>query len=208
MNRLNPFYMFRGHWRSLSNYRLKQTRPAYLTRFLVIAIPLGAGLAMLFLNGSLTDPGAILAALGLLAGSLLAAFGQLSTWRLRLSEAEGRFPASQRVDRDQMDETAAQLLVASYASAVGALLLVLAMNFPVIETVTATDPAATPAATTTVRISGPWAAAAVAVCTYVVLMFLMALPRLYSAYVTANNVRKELSGFSSGRSADDEKRAA
>lgn len=186
MNRLNPFYLFRGHWRALSNYRLKETRPAYFTRAIVILVPLGAGVWMFVGNGTLADPGSLLAALGLLAGSLLAAFGQLSTWRLRLTESEGDFPTAQRIDRDQMDDTAAQLLVASYGAAVGALSLVLGMNL---------------AADGNGVISGFWAALSVAIGSHVILIFLIALPRLYAAYVTSNNVRKELSGFTSGSAA-------
>ena len=195
MDRLNPFYMFRGHWRSLSNYRLKEIRPAHLTRALVILVPVGAGAWMYLSSGHLNDPGAILAALGLLAGSLLAAFGQLSSWRLRLAESQGKFPTTQRIDRDQMDDTAAQLLVASYASALGAFFLVVAMNVAV---------------DSTGAISGLWMAVAVTIGTYAFLLFLIAVPRLYSAYVTANGVRKELSGFTSGSAAraDRDKDAA
>lgn len=182
MNRLNPFFLFRGHWKSLGDYRSGTTRADWWVRFIVLIVPVGLGLWLFLARGKLADPSAMLAALGLLAGALLAAFAQLATWRLRLTEREDSHKNSERIDRDHLDETAAQLLVASYSSATAALFLVLGMNF---------------SADKHGAISGLWAALAVVAASHVVLVFLVAVPRLYSAYVTINGVRDELSGYSS-----------
>jgi small basic protein len=48
-------------------------------------------------------------------------------------------------------------------------------------------------------IHGWLAAAMLAVGTYLALLFVLVLPRLYSAYVSINKVRDRLNGFSRGR---------
>ncbi|KRC50909.1 hypothetical protein ASE16_08090 [Leifsonia sp. Root227] len=184
MNRLNPFFLFRGHWKSLGDYRAGRVRGQFWIRVIVLVVPVALGLWIFFAHGKLADPSAMLAALGLLAGALLAAFAQLATWRLRLTEREEAHKNSERIDRDHLDETAAQLLVASYSSATAALFLVLGMNF---------------SADKHGAISGVWAALAVVAASHVILVFLVAVPRLYSSYVTINGVRDELSGYSSSR---------
>ncbi len=189
MNRLNPFFLFRGHWKSLSDYRGDRARPAWLLRFVVVGVPILVGALMLWRQGTLADPGSVLSALALLAGALLAAFAQVSTWRLGLTEVANSFPMSQRVDRDQLDDTAVQVLASSYAAAVAAFVLVLAMNFGVDKHG---------------AVEGWWAAVAAATSVYTFILFLIALPRLYSAYVRINKVRAALNGYSSGEPDQDQ----
>ena len=180
MERLNPFYLYRGHWKTLSDYRKLKPRAAWVLRVFLLVVPVAVGLWFGACNGELKSPDAILAGLALLAGALLAAFAQLASWRLRLTQRQKQLPNVERVDRDALDETSAQLLVAAYESALATVALVVAMNVE---------------ASSSGAISGWWAAGAVALSIHVVLIFLVAIPRLYSAYVSINGVREELSGF-------------
>lgn len=189
MNRLNPFFLFRGHWKALSDYRGDRPRPAWVLRIVVVGIPLLIGALMLRQEGTLADPGSILSALALLAGALLAAFAQVSTWRLSLTEVADKYPTSQRVDRDQLDDTAVQVLASSYTAAVAAFVLVLAMNFGVDKHGV---------------VQGWWAAVSAVTSVYTFILFLIALPRLYSAYVRINKVRAVLNGYSSGEPDEDQ----
>jgi hypothetical protein len=140
---------------------------------------------MLVFAGKLSAPGSLLAGVSLLAGGFLAAFGQISGLRLRLTDRAREYRDVEQVDRDALDETAAHLLVASLGSALTALVIVLGMNF-----------AANPKDGS---ISGPFAALALMFASYVFLVFIIAVPRLYTAYVNINHVRAELSGTHRGR---------
>ncbi|MGM1030614.1 MAG: hypothetical protein ACQEWM_12220 [Actinomycetota bacterium] len=178
-DRLIPTQLFRGHWKALSDYRSPTPVGDKVTRGVIIGVPLLAGVAVVALDGSLSAPGALLSGVALLAGGFLAAFAQITNLRFKLTERMRDFPDAERVDRDALDETASHLLVAAYLSGLTALLLVLAMNF---------------GTNALGAVNGGWAGVVVAPATYVLLTFLIALPRLYSAYVTFNAVRPELSG--------------
>ncbi|WP_439693165.1 hypothetical protein ACRQ4B_02670 [Curtobacterium sp. SP.BCo] len=180
-SRLLPIELFRGHWKALSDYRDETTHPDRFTRAVLLLVPAGAFIAMLTLpDARLGAPGALLSGVALLAGSFLAAWGQISSMRLKLTERTSEFGDTERVDRDALDESAAHLLVASLFSGAAALMLVLGMNFM-------SDPQ-------TGAIHGFFAAMAVAFASYVLLLFLIAVPRLYTAYVTLHSVRNELNG--------------
>ena len=142
-------------------------------------MPLGAGAGVLLLGGQLQAPGALLSGVALLAGGFLAAFGQISSLRLRLTDRADTYPDAERMNRDALDETATHLLMASYTSALAALTLVLGMNF---------------GSTAGGAVCGVWAALSTVFCTYVLLIFLIAVPRLYGAYLTINAVRRQMSG--------------
>ncbi len=178
--RLIPIELFRGHWKGLSDYRAKTTLPDKITRFSIIVLPLSAAVAISLPGGSLAAPGALLAGVALLAGGFLAAFGQISTLRLRLTDRAREYGEVEQIDRDALDETAAHLLVASFLSGVTALLIVLSMNFGI---------------DANGAVTGVWAGLVVAPASYVLLVFIIAVPRLYAAYVKINSVRDELSGM-------------
>ncbi|WP_368499990.1 hypothetical protein [Herbiconiux sp. A18JL235] len=150
----------------------------------MILVPGIVGGLMLLPGAKISTPGSLLAGVALLAGSFLAAWGQVSSMRLKLTERAEDFKTVEQIDRDSLDETAAHLLVASLMSGGTALWLVLGMNF---------------GANADGSISGPFAAIATAFAVYVLLVFLIAIPRLYTAYVNINKVRDELSGTHKGR---------
>ena len=178
-SRFIPIEVFRGHWKGLSDYRSKKPVADNLTRAGLIALPVAAGISIIVFDGSLAAPGSLLAGVALLAGGFLASFGQISSLRLRLTDRAIDYKDVEQVDRDALDETAAHLLVASFMSALTALSLVLGMNL---------------GADAKGAVGGVWAAIAVALATHVLLVFIIAVPRLYTAYVNINRVRPELSG--------------
>jgi hypothetical protein len=176
---LFPGALFRGQFKSLSDYRQVKTRHSWIEIIVVYGIPAAALVSMWITNSSIRNPEAILAGVSLLAGSLLAAFAQLSAWRDRLQDRAEKFRATESIHRDALDETATHLLASSYASALTAGLLILGMNFSV-------NPDSS--------IFGIFAWLAAATGTYVFIVFLIALPRLYKNYVMINKVRHELNG--------------
>lgn len=182
LDRIVPLSLFRGHWKGLSDYRGDRLKADKATRIFVVAAPLAAGISTAIGHGLIAAPGALLSGVALFSGGLLAAFGQLSTLRLKLTDRADENHFSERIDRDFLDETAAHLLVAAYTAAVSAALLVLAMSF---------------GADSEGRIGGAWGAIIATVTTYVFVVFIIALPRLYVAYTRINKVRSELSGTSS-----------
>jgi hypothetical protein len=182
--RLLPTSLIRGHWKSLTFYRDDEPRPDYVARVIVLGVPLATGVLMFVFGARLFAPAALLSGLALLAGGLLAAFGQLSSLRLRLTERMVSEDDGQRTDRDYLDETAAHLLLAAYGAAVTAAVLVVGMNFGLDKHGVLT---------------GGWAAIATALAAWVVVLFLIALPRLYTAYVSINSVRDALNGTHKGR---------
>ena len=183
-SRFIPVELFRGHWKGLSDYRGHHPVADNVTRVCIVVLPVAAGVAMFVFQGFLAAPGALLAGVALLAGGFLAAFGQISTLRLRLTDRARDYPEAEQIDRDALDETAAHLLVASFMSALTALALVLGMNF---------------GANAAGAVGGFFAALAVTLAAYVLLVFIIAVPRLYLAYVNLNKVRPELSGAHRGK---------
>ncbi|TCR15414.1 hypothetical protein EV578_117110 [Streptomyces sp. BK205] len=82
-----------------------------------------------------------------------------------------------------LDETAAHLLTGSLLCAFDVASLVVGMNVSV---------------TKEGHLFGFWAALSAAISSYVLVIFVLLVPRLYSAYVEINDVSPELNGFVSG----------
>lgn len=180
LDRLIPITVFRAHWKALSDYRSPgKPRPDWVTRAVVLGLPAVVVVLSFRAGLELRSPEGLLAALALLAGGFLTAFTHLSSVRMRLADREEVWGEAERVDRDSIDETSAHLLAASYLSGVAAALLVLGFNF---------------GGTEDGNIGGVWAALASGAMTYVLLLFLVTLPRLYNAYALYANVRHELNG--------------
>lgn len=179
-DRIWPGAIFRAHWKALSDYRDHARTPDYVARIVVIGVPLAAGMATYLGHGVLRSPEAILAGVALLAGGFLAAFTYLSSMRLRLTDRSSTWGEADRLERDAMDETSAHLLAASYVSGLATAALIVAMNLSEEEAG---------------AIGGLWAAGIVVLLSYILVVFLMALPRLYTSYVRMHEVRRELSGL-------------
>lgn len=179
LGRLIPVEVFRGHWKALSDYRETKLVPDTATRTVLVLLPLLAFGLMLLPGARISAPGPLLAGVALLAGTFLAAWGQVSSMRLKLTERAEDYKTVEQIDRDALDETSAHLLVASIMAAGTAFWLVLGMNFT---------------AAPDGSIAGVFAAFGAAFAVYVLLVFLIAVPRLYTAYVNIHHVRDELSG--------------
>ncbi|MEC4573641.1 hypothetical protein [Streptomyces virginiae] len=180
LDRFNVMPVFRGHWKGLTDGRYS-TRRADVAARLSLLIPACVFVLMALRGGRLAAPAALIAGVSLLAGGMLSAFTHLSTLRLKITEWDNAGGASRfEVEKGMLDETAAHLLTASLLCALDAATLVIGMNFGV---------------TSTGQLSGFWAALAAALSSYVLLVFIFVIPRLYSAYVEINNVAPDLNGF-------------
>jgi hypothetical protein len=182
LSRFNLIPVVRGSWKGLSD---SQYKPDWFARAALTLLPGALFVGMLLWGGRLAAPTPILTAVSLLAGGMLSAFTHLSTLRLKITEwlsspdIDDEFL---RDEREMLDESAAHLLTGAMACAIAAGILVLGMNV-------ALDGKG--------AITGLWAALSSAASAYVLLLFIMAVPRLYSAYVDINKVSSKLSGFSS-----------
>lgn len=182
LDRLLPTDIFRAHWKALSDYRGETPIPDVPTRTVLIGAPVMVFVVSYLCGFELRLPEGALAALALLAGGFLTAFTHLSGVRLRLAEREPTWGVAERFDRDAIDETCAHLLVASWMSGAATGWLLLGMNF------------GAGSGDREDTIVGVWAAVEAGLLVYVVVLFLITLPRLYQAYLSYANVRNALSG--------------
>ncbi|MET8807206.1 hypothetical protein [Streptomyces sp. NPDC004546] len=179
-SRFNFIPVLRGHWKGLTDGRYTPPRPDISAR-LATLVPIGVFVLMWLRQGRLSTPGALLTGVSLLAGGMLSAFTHLSTLRLKVKEWVGSSEVSRyEVEKGMLDETAAHLLTGSLLCALDAASLVIGMNVSV---------------TKDGHLYGFWAAFAAAISSYVLIIFLFLVPRLYSAYVEMNDVSPNLNGF-------------
>lgn len=185
LERFDPRPLFRAHVKALSEdefdaqTRESHTRPNWIVRAVLIVGDLVLGVLAWQLSWKLAAPTAILTGVALLAGGLIASFGQISTLRLKLTEST-TYPRHLAAPRQAaLDETVAHLLLAAYLCAIDAVVLVVGLNI------------AQPGE----PLTGPIAVLAIMVSAYVVLLFLISVPRLYVAYVEINDVSDDLSGL-------------
>jgi Flp pilus assembly pilin Flp len=183
LSRFNLAPLFRAHWKGLTNGTNSPT-PDWPSRLILIFIPVAVGILSVFFNWRLMAPAALLAGVTLLAGSLLSAFTHLSSLRMKISEWEEHNSDRFNAERAMLDETAAHLLLASLASIANAVIIVIGLNFR---------------SGVKEEIDGFWAAMSLAFGSWTVILFVLCLPRLYSAYVEINHVEGYLSGFTRRR---------
>jgi hypothetical protein len=151
----------------------------------VLLLPIAVFATMWIRGGQLAAPTPLLTAVSLLAGGMLSAFTHLSTLRLKLTDwATERGQDYLDVERAMLDETAAHLLTGSLACGLDAAVLVIGMNLSLASNG---------------HLTGFWAAAAAGLSTYILAIFIMIIPRLYSAWVEINGVSPSLSGFTKTR---------
>jgi hypothetical protein len=182
-SRLSLAPIARGHWKGLSkDVPGGGTAPDVLTR-LALTVPSGGVLVWAILDRwTLAAPIPLLTGVTLLSGGILGVFAQLSTLRLKLTEKveERRLD----VERDGIDEAVAHLLMALTLCITCAVTIMIGLNI--------TDSAE---ANSQQRLHLPWSAIVLSLCTYLTTLFLVIIPKLYSAYVEMNQVRSELNGF-------------
>ncbi len=183
MSRFGLGPIFRAHWKGLTNGTGPSSKPDWTARFVLIIAPIGIASSALLWGWQLSQPAPLLAGVSLLAGGLLGAFAQLSSLRLKVSEWPEHEDDRWLVERELIDETAAHLLLAAMLCPIDATLLV----------------AATSATRAGQNVSTGWTAAILAVSMYIVLIFIICIPRLYSAYVQINSVSDHLNGYVKGK---------
>ncbi|WP_370942029.1 hypothetical protein AB5J62_23255 [Amycolatopsis sp. cg5] len=153
--------------------------PDWPSRLFLILPSVGIVLSSYFFDWRLSAPTGLLAGTSLLAGALLSAFTHLSTLRMKVTEwtkhEEDRFSP----ERAMLDESAAHLLLGALICALNSAILVLGMNV----------------SSSSGEVTGVLCAISCGLGCYVLLMFFLCLPRMYSAYVELNDVSDSLSGF-------------
>ncbi len=172
--RLSPKAVWRAHLRGLTKH--PTGAPHTFARAAVHGLPVLAAVLALVLDAQLRQAGVLLAGASLLAGTLLASFGQLATLRGKVTDRlEVR-----RVALDALDETTAHVLMAVYA----AILLAATLG-------TATSLSAD-------AVGGVAAALALGLGAWQLLLVLLVVPRLYQAYTYAFDVSPDLDGYQTG----------
>lgn len=184
LSRFNIMPVLRGHWKGLTDRRYVPRRADILAR-LSLLLPVAVFFLMWRRDGQLAAPAPLLTGVALLMGGMLSAFTHLSVLRLKVTEWSSSGGDSRwEVERGMLDETAAHLLAGALLCAFDAAVLAVGMNVSV---------------TKSGHLCGFWAAAAAALSSYILLIFIFIVPRLYSAYVDLNGVSAELNGFNRGR---------
>ncbi|MGV0695870.1 hypothetical protein [Mycobacterium paraintracellulare] len=192
--RFNIGPILAGHWRGLSvvdkHGQLKG--PDYAARITLVVGPTLVGVAIWHWKTTFNAPGALLSGFALLSGVLLTVFAQLAGMRLKLNDQDDESDRRQ-VLKDSIDEAVAHVLVAAILGLACSVLVVVAMTMggptqPVVAGVPAI-------------LLGAFAA-------YEVLVLLIVVRGLYSAYVRVNEVSRDLSGFTRVHSPSRRSRAA
>lgn len=179
-SRFNFLPVLRGHWKSLSDGRSETYKPDYFARTVILLIPSATFVLFWSLGGELKSADSLLSAVSLFAGALLAVFTLLATFRLRLTEISDGEEDKYEIEKDMLDESTAHILSGALICGLSAIFLGVGRNF-------FSDKDGV--------VSGFWASSSVALISYVVIIFFISIPRLYSAYVEINQVRPRLSGF-------------
>ncbi|MGC4903056.1 hypothetical protein ACLQ2Y_27465 [Micromonospora echinospora] len=153
--------LIRDHFRSM---QLPNSAPDWTARSIVVLVPVAVGVLSYLKEWRLTDPSAISGASALIAGIMFGAFTQLAAFRDRI---EGRRPFD-ATTRRHFRETAAHLMAGALASALEAAVLVIASGIR-------PNPDAKLDRIPTCVVLG--------LGSYVLVLFIMAIRRMYSAYL-------------------------
>ncbi|MCF3937169.1 hypothetical protein [Gordonia tangerina] len=171
-----------AHWKGLSEpseHLGGKPIPDRAARCILILVPVLAAVAVGGFRIPLSSPAIVVAALSLLTGSLLTVFTQLSTLRLKLTEWYDRDDIEHRTDKDAIDESVAHVLTAA--------LIALTATFVAVGATVLGDKHLP-------VINGIIAAIVVGLVAYVLLLLIILIPRLYSAYVAVHDVDDNLNG--------------
>lgn len=173
--RMSVMPVLRAHARSLAN----GTDPDWITRAVMWGTPIGVGITAYVCELRFGAPTALLAGVALLMGGFLSTAGVLSTLRLKLTDRDESHSAAEAAERN-LDEAVPHVLTAALGCVTSATLIIVAMNFPV---------------TDTGAINRGFTCVIAASLTFVAVLFVATIVRLYAAYVQVNNVPTRLNGF-------------
>lgn len=172
MQRLFPWELVKHHWASLVD---RSKGPQHITRdwwaiVMLAGVPLVAGGVTAHSQWQIAAPSALLAALSLMSAGLLAAFGQIASIRSKYRLPDGNYDPEWSI-REMLDEAVAHILTAALVAVLTAVVVVVGMN----------------AGGGDKKALAVWASALfTAGGSYLVLIFLMVVRKLWGAYEIAN----------------------
>lgn len=197
--RLSLVPIVKGHWKSLANVNKlgEHVGADVVTRSILGVLSVGAATWVYLADVAFAAPAALLSGFALLSGVLLSVFAQLASMRTRLTDSNDSSNRT-RVLKDSLDESVAHVLIAALLGLLASVTIVvsMAMHEP------PTPQAIAGVAVAPVPSPGPeimgWPAVVVAaIATYEVLLLIMVIGRLYSAYTRVNDVSPKLDGYKS-----------
>jgi uncharacterized Tic20 family protein len=174
--RMNPMPVLRAHARTLMN----GSSIDWTARLIMWVTPVAVGVVTYSLRWRFDAPSSLLTGVSLLMGGLLSTAGVLSTLRLKLTDRDESHKAAAEAKRN-LDEAVPHVLTAALASLTSAVIIIIAMNYPI--------------AHNDATINRGFSCVIAAVLTFVAVLFVATIIRLYAAYVQVNSVPQELNGF-------------
>ncbi|MEV3903318.1 hypothetical protein AB0K11_13420 [Mycobacterium sp. NPDC050551] len=174
--RINPMPVIRAHVRTLTN----EARVDWVARAIIWGAPIAVGSLAYGTSWRFTAPSAVLAGVALLMGGLLSTAGVLSALRLKLTDRDEAHRVAEEAKRN-LDEAVPHVLTAALACLAAATVIIVAMNYPL----AVGDP----------TINRGFSCTTAAALTFIGVLFVATIIRLYAAYVQVNNVPSQLNGF-------------
>jgi hypothetical protein len=169
--------------KGLKNRNFRSTEPRgvvdLFARSVLYGLPIVLGALAFWRDAAVAAVDGLLAASGVLAGGLFMAFTQVAAWRDRYTERLQARENAERPQRYSLDETVAHILMAAYGCFALVVIVLVGANF--------TDKHG--------DMVGIPAALAITVGTYVLLLMLIIIPKLYAAYAITHFVDREMSGL-------------
>lgn len=174
--RMNPIPVLRAHSRTLMNGE----HADWAARLVMWGGPVAIGVLSFLSSWRFSTPSVLLSGVALLMGGLLSTAGVLSTLRLKLTDRDEDHRAADEAKRN-LDEAVPHVLAACLACLASAAVIIIAMNYPVCPNA----PGLNKGFSTVIAV----------LLTYIGVLFLATIIRLYAAYVQVNNVPTKLNGF-------------
>lgn len=138
-----------------------------------------------FRDWQITAAESLLSGAALLTGGLLAALAQVASWRDRLTARQSENKRAEVAKRDSLDECVAHIVMAIYAAVVVTVLLAIAANIL---------GGAAPEGGHPPKLDRGLSTAIIGSSTYLTLLLLVVLPRLWHTYADQNNVPARMGG--------------
>lgn len=190
-DRFSPFDVWNAHMKSLKNRDFSQDEPVgtpdYVARSVLYGVPLVLGILSFVLDLKIAEPGGLLEVCGILLGAFLVGFSQVASWRekftarLAAQNAAGETDDAELHHRYSLDEAVAHILLSMYA-----------VIFLIITILIGTNLADEDG-----QLHEVPAAFTVYFGALLLILVIMIVPKLYTAYAVVNQVDDEMSGLAS-----------
>jgi hypothetical protein len=184
-NRFSARHIWNAHLKGLRNRNFNRpdmspSAADILARAVLYLVPIKLGVLAHFWGATIAAVDGLLAAAGLLAGGLFMAFTQVAAWRDRYTDRMDRFEDAERPQRYSLDEAVAHILMATYGCFALVVITLVGANF--------SDKQG--------HLTGLFSALDIGVGSYILLLMLIILPKLYTSYAVTHRVGKDMSGLS------------